>query len=179
MMTNTEVLSRFEEGKPADPTKDMSPEDAEKWREEHEKNKDRFKTSAERVVGRYHQAGYGYGVSRMSVVFVPKSKSKPFNRDTIQDINNTTIKVVADDGGTYEAPLRVIGHQTSGPLAFHQESAGERQESRVDLEHPVDEGGNPRTSARAALAALAALGKKLGFRVEPSRAGYRPVTRKT
>lgn len=38
-----EVESRFEEGKPADPTKNMSPEDAKKWREEHQKNKDKFK----------------------------------------------------------------------------------------------------------------------------------------
>lgn len=35
--------SRFEEGKPADPTENMSPEDAKKWKEEHDKNKDKFK----------------------------------------------------------------------------------------------------------------------------------------
>lgn len=38
--------SRFEEGKPADPTENMSPEDAKKWKEEHEKNKDKFKSAA-------------------------------------------------------------------------------------------------------------------------------------
>lgn len=38
-----EKESKFEEGKPADPTENMSPEDAKKWREEHEKNKDNFK----------------------------------------------------------------------------------------------------------------------------------------
>jgi hypothetical protein len=37
--------SRFEEGKPADPTENMSPEDAKKWKEEHEKNKDKFKSA--------------------------------------------------------------------------------------------------------------------------------------
>jgi len=36
--------SRFEEGKPADPTENMSPEDAKKWKEENEKNRDKFKT---------------------------------------------------------------------------------------------------------------------------------------
>lgn len=35
--------SRFEEGKPADPTKNMSPEEAKKWREMNEKHKDKFK----------------------------------------------------------------------------------------------------------------------------------------
>lgn len=38
--------SRFEEGKPADPTENMSPEDAKRWKEEHEKNKDNFKAAA-------------------------------------------------------------------------------------------------------------------------------------
>jgi hypothetical protein len=39
------VLSRFEEGKPADPTDNMSPEDAKEWREQNEKNKDKFKSA--------------------------------------------------------------------------------------------------------------------------------------
>lgn len=46
---NDEKESRFEEGKPADPTENMSPEDAEKWKEEHAKNKDNFK-AASRIV---------------------------------------------------------------------------------------------------------------------------------
>lgn len=37
--------SRFEEGKPADPTKNMSPEDAKKWKAETERNKDKFKSA--------------------------------------------------------------------------------------------------------------------------------------
>lgn len=41
-----EKSSKFEEGKPADPTENMSPEDAATWKEEHEKNKDRFKAAA-------------------------------------------------------------------------------------------------------------------------------------
>lgn len=40
-----EKLSRFEEGKPADPTENMSDEDAKKWREENEKNRDNFKSA--------------------------------------------------------------------------------------------------------------------------------------
>ena len=39
--------SRFEEGKPADPTKQMTPEDAKKWKVEHEKNKDNFKGASD------------------------------------------------------------------------------------------------------------------------------------
>ncbi len=40
------LLSRFEEGESADPTENMSEEDAKKWRLENLKNKDKFKTAA-------------------------------------------------------------------------------------------------------------------------------------
>ena len=40
------VLSRFEEGKPADPTENMSPEDAKKWREQTDEHKDEFKVAS-------------------------------------------------------------------------------------------------------------------------------------
>jgi hypothetical protein len=58
--SDEEYMSRFEEGKPADPTenmspedaakwkketKDMSPEDAKKWKENTEKHKDKFKAA--------------------------------------------------------------------------------------------------------------------------------------
>jgi hypothetical protein len=39
--------SRFEEGKPADPTQNMTTEDAKKWKDENEKNRDNFKSAAE------------------------------------------------------------------------------------------------------------------------------------
>jgi Ni/Co efflux regulator RcnB len=38
--------ARFEEGKPADPTKNMSPEDAKEWKVQNEENRDNFKTAA-------------------------------------------------------------------------------------------------------------------------------------
>lgn len=49
MASDEEKESRFEEGKPADPTENMSPEDAKKWKEEHAKNKDKFKKEAWKV----------------------------------------------------------------------------------------------------------------------------------
>lgn len=45
------TLSKFEEGKPADPTENMSPEDAKRWKEEHDKNEDNFKSAYYRSVG--------------------------------------------------------------------------------------------------------------------------------
>lgn len=49
-----EKLSRFEEGKPADPTENMSPEDAKKWKEEHDKNKDNFKSAGKDYEGKLY-----------------------------------------------------------------------------------------------------------------------------
>lgn len=43
-----ERLSRFERGKPADPTKHMSDEDAEKWQNMNDKYGDKFKAAADR-----------------------------------------------------------------------------------------------------------------------------------
>jgi hypothetical protein len=37
--------SRFEEGKPADPTENMDPEDAKKWKQQTDEHKDEFKTA--------------------------------------------------------------------------------------------------------------------------------------
>ncbi len=45
--TAQKVLSRFEEGKPADPTENMSPEDAAEWRRMNEEHGDKFKTAME------------------------------------------------------------------------------------------------------------------------------------
>jgi len=39
--------SRFEEGKPADPTQNMNPEDSKKWKEMNDEHKDNFKSAAE------------------------------------------------------------------------------------------------------------------------------------
>jgi len=173
------MIGRFEEGKPADPTKNMSPEDAKKWREENEKNKDKFK-SAGSVVGRFLEkvGGFSYATDRMSVLFVEGRKPVPFNIDTIRVINRTTIPVVADDGNVHDVNLKVLNNVYSGPLTYQQEKMGWKRETRVDVQFPLDEGGDVDTSERATLAALAKVGKKFGFKVEPTRRGYKPKTRK-
>lgn len=45
VLEGIEKMSRFPEGKPADPTLNMSPEDAEKWEEMNDKYRDKFKTA--------------------------------------------------------------------------------------------------------------------------------------
>lgn len=42
-------LAKFEEGKPADPTKNMSPEDAAEWERQNELNRNNFKEAALRT----------------------------------------------------------------------------------------------------------------------------------
>jgi len=46
-MLAEEKEGKFEEGKPADPTQNMSPEDAKEWWRQHSQNKDNFKAAAE------------------------------------------------------------------------------------------------------------------------------------
>jgi hypothetical protein len=123
-------------------------------------------------------AGYSYSSAPMTVLFVDARKPVPFNIDTIQDINHTTIPIIGDDGEEHDVELKVVGHQSSGPLTQPQEKQGWKREVRVDIQHPVDEGGSPQTSARAALTALVQVGKKHGFKVEPVQRGYKPETRK-
>lgn len=43
----TDNEAKFEEGKPADPTENMSPEDAAEWKRQHDKNKDKFKSAGD------------------------------------------------------------------------------------------------------------------------------------
>lgn len=49
-------MARFEEGKPADPTSQMSEEDAAKWKTEHAKNKDNFKAAADVTKAEWEKA---------------------------------------------------------------------------------------------------------------------------
>jgi len=123
-------------------------------------------------------AGFGYGVATLTVLFVEGRKPVPFNIDTIQDINHITIPIIGDDGEEHDVQLKVVRHQSSGPLTQPQEKLGWKREVLVEIQHPVDEGGSPQTSARAALTALAQVGKQHGFRVEPVQRGYKPETRK-
>lgn len=48
--TAQEPVAKFEKGKPADPTKDMSPEDAAEWKKQTEENKDNFKAACDTTI---------------------------------------------------------------------------------------------------------------------------------
>lgn len=43
------IRSRFEEGKPADPTENMDPEDSKKWKQQTDEHKDEFKSASHDV----------------------------------------------------------------------------------------------------------------------------------
>lgn len=127
---------------------------------------------------REQTAGYSYSSDTMIVLFVEGRKPVPFNSDVIRYINTTEIPVIGDDGEEHMVTLHVQDHRSSGPLTQPQEKLGWRREVRVEVEYPVDEGGTPQTAARAALTALADVGKWFGFKVEPVQRGYKPETRK-
>lgn len=48
-MAALEEMARFEEGSPADPTEQMSPEDAAEWKKQHAINRNNFKTAGAQV----------------------------------------------------------------------------------------------------------------------------------
>lgn len=58
------TFSKFEEGKPADPTENMSPEDAKAWKEEHDNNKDNFKSAYDRRRIAADDGGFEDGVDK-------------------------------------------------------------------------------------------------------------------
>jgi uncharacterized protein YeaO (DUF488 family) len=57
LTSETEMIAKFEEGKPADPTEQMSPEDAEKWEAMNDKYKDVIKDKHARVAKILNEVG--------------------------------------------------------------------------------------------------------------------------
>ncbi len=91
---NDEKESRFEEGKPADPTENMSPEDAKKWKEEHAKNKDNFKAAA-RIVP-LHEAKKG------DMVEIEVGTPWPGRSSQKEKVTGKVVRVLKDGGLTVD-----------------------------------------------------------------------------
>jgi len=89
------VLSRFEEGKPANPKKNLSPEDAAEWDRQNEENRDNFKTSSN--PGGHSNEDVGYVDIRLSKT----AGRKP--RDTME---RHQLKVLTD---TLKMPAAMAG----------------------------------------------------------------------
>jgi hypothetical protein len=86
------IESRFEEGKPADPTENMDPEDAKKWKTEHDKNKDNFK-AASRIVP-IEEAKKGDMVeSELGVPWPKDSKKEKFTGKVVRVKSDGTVTV--------------------------------------------------------------------------------------
>jgi hypothetical protein len=125
-------------------------------------------------------AGYSYATKTMSVVFLEGRKmAKPFNIDTIQEINHESLQIqVEGEEFDVEASLKVVGHQSSGPLTYAQEKSGLRREVRVDVEYPLGVDGSDAASANLALQVLQMIGHQNGYKVKPCSRGYQPKTHK-
>ncbi len=124
-------------------------------------------------------AGISYAVDRATFLFVPGRRPVPFNVDTIREINSTYVSFVDDDGKMHDAnegdgsAIHITNWQTARGAFFthQQEKDGMRAETRVDVTFPQG-------SAADVRAALVSLGKKLGFKVEPTTHTYQPSVRK-
>lgn len=75
------VVARFEEGVPADPTKNMSPEDAAEWERQNAIHRDKFTKGASggqiRVTDRSIRESFGNGVEDI-ILLVDRGAKKPF-----------------------------------------------------------------------------------------------------
>jgi hypothetical protein len=159
--------ARFEEGVSADPTANMSPEDAATWKAMNEEHGDKFKTARQ-----LKHAGYSYGLEDAWFAFVGNG---PFNSDTIRDISRITGIPFRDDAGVLhdegDLGLKVLQNEYSGPLTFYQEKAGQVRENIVHIQ--FIEG----MDKKKILSALQMVGKKYNLKVEPVTGYKKPQTR--
>jgi len=130
-----EKESMFEEGKPADPTKNMSPEDAKKWKEENDKNKDKFKSAARFVpieeaqkgdmveieAGRPKEKVTGKVVrvkkDGVVTVDVEKSRSNPGGHSN-EDIGYVDVRLPKTAAADWKVASKVAGQGADDVLKF-------------------------------------------------------------
>ena len=91
-----EKESRFEEGKSADPTKNLSPEDAKKWHEMHDKHKDNFKTALEKTWNQKKACACGHGTDDDGDGDCPNCAGKKTAARTPAGLYGFTRKVQSD-----------------------------------------------------------------------------------
>jgi len=95
-----EKAAKFEKGKPADPTKNMTPEDKAKWKAENDRNKDKFKKDAADQWVAYVEDSDGY----MRHFAGPGSKAAMQRK-----LKDRAWDSLVDDGGsTSLIPLRAV-----------------------------------------------------------------------
>lgn len=108
------MMGKFEEGKPADPTSQMSPEDAKKWEEMNDKHKDNFKGAgtdkrAARAVAR-----------RMTNIVVRVTQVKPDRMPKSEDGDLAFAGIMTVDfgGETTAENLRFVAGARPGPSGY-------------------------------------------------------------
>jgi hypothetical protein len=138
------------------------------------------KVLAEEVARKYADRTAGPQTKVMSVLFEEGRKiAKPFNIDVIRSINGETLDIQVE-GQDFDVavPLKVVGHQSSGPLTAAQEKSGLRRQIRVDVEYPLGVDGSAAASASVTLQVLQSIGYALRYTVKPCSHGYLPKTHK-
>jgi hypothetical protein len=109
-----EKQSRFEEGKPADPTENMSPEDAKEWEENNEKYKDKFKKEAADSI--IHAAILKqWEVGRRDAEQVAAKGDADLNESR----TDYAIEVMRTDASALKADMRVVEHYTDQNRLTH------------------------------------------------------------
>jgi hypothetical protein len=133
-----EIEARFEEGKPADPTENMSPEDAKKWKEMTEKHKDKFKSAAKTGEDTAEDIAHDV-VSRMSNGM---SISDAFKDVGYQALYRSTREADMPDGWEHKPYKERVKALTKAieKARTRNKSASEEKEGEKEIESRFEEG---------------------------------------
>jgi hypothetical protein len=116
---------KFEEGKPADPTENMSPEDAKEWERQNELHKDEFKTAAEKATGKWGftkavEATCTAGINKLS-----KSATRIAKALYAKDEQSPAfLNKHSTRGGSRTAAMLLKAMEGIGPMAQINKTAG-------------------------------------------------------
>ena len=125
------VVGKFEEGKPADPTENMTEEQKKRWWSEHEKNKDNFTKAA-------GERGLSNALIRLAAA-----------NDTLRPLLLPMLKEACGCGGGMEAPM--VGKFEEGKPADPTENMSPEDKKRWWSEHEKNKDNFAKSAARASL----------------------------
>ncbi len=113
------VMARFEEGKPADPTENMSPADAAEWKKQNAINKDKFTKGASASLRMISDPGHGWlevPISELTRLGIAKQISPYSYR-----VGRMAYLEEDSDAGKYLDALKAAGEPRPKIIEVYQE----------------------------------------------------------
>ena len=172
-LAEVEKESRFEEGKPADPTENMSPEDAKKWKTEHDKNKDNFKSASYpvNVLNKFPSGKWGFvGNVDVRLHFVAKDGSE-LTPEQAKEVAHASNPAMLAKTRVFSSPLEALQEAKR----LHQKvtiSPGDAD--NAEIQKAVKQSGHPNIDQQR----MASVGDKTALSVRPGEHEVVAITAK-